>query len=410
MENINIYDSEKLSANRQQFALMKVLLLGCGAVGSYIASKLIRLGVLLLTVMDFDRYDSGNYAKHCEIIREEDIGRSKAEALSHRVQYLLGEGQSCHGIDGSVFDLGPEAFAGCDAVFAALDNDNARMHVGRMIRRLNPEARPVLLMMGSNGENAVSTIMDNDTLDMSDLIGPYGMTTGNVVMSCTGRQLRDDEVRPGRIIRTSDTASDMAAILSVTQFRKWVQGCGGMNRTLSYYAFPDTIIEQTVPLPYKDAVRVPPDDIYLRLEGTVLEKTLDDALADFGEALKTDDVGIPVYNLMYGAHILDTFLAADECHCCGRPISVMKYAGRLSPNDLRCEECTAADRTPRNSPEYIPTVIRYFDHETPSEIRAMTLFELGFPLGAHIFAKIGGKEYIFVYKDDLSEMNKIRKL
>ena len=61
----------------------KVLLIGAGALGSAIAEQLIRMGLRKLTIVDDDRFESGNLVRHN--LTMPDVSAKKVEALVKRL-------------------------------------------------------------------------------------------------------------------------------------------------------------------------------------------------------------------------------------------------------------------------------------------------------------------------------------
>jgi len=61
----------------------RVLLIGCGALGSPVAELLVRAGVSHLTVVDLQRLEVGNLVRHT--LTMDQLGQSKAEALATRL-------------------------------------------------------------------------------------------------------------------------------------------------------------------------------------------------------------------------------------------------------------------------------------------------------------------------------------
>jgi molybdopterin/thiamine biosynthesis adenylyltransferase len=65
---------------------ISVDLIGAGAIGSFIALELAKLGVPNLTIWDFDKVEEHNLAN--QLYGEDHIGWSKIEALKDVLQYL----------------------------------------------------------------------------------------------------------------------------------------------------------------------------------------------------------------------------------------------------------------------------------------------------------------------------------
>ncbi|MDP2342280.1 MAG: ThiF family adenylyltransferase [Deltaproteobacteria bacterium] len=64
----------------------RVLLIGAGALGSQVAELLVRLGVQTLGVVDKEKLEAGNLARHTLTLR--DVGKSKAVAVAERLSTL----------------------------------------------------------------------------------------------------------------------------------------------------------------------------------------------------------------------------------------------------------------------------------------------------------------------------------
>lgn len=57
----------------------RIHIVGCGSVGATIAENLARCGITNMTLWDFDMVEPHNLAN--QIFRQQDIGKSKVEAL-----------------------------------------------------------------------------------------------------------------------------------------------------------------------------------------------------------------------------------------------------------------------------------------------------------------------------------------
>ncbi len=418
----SIYNDLKLSVYRPLFRGIRVLIIGSGAVGTYDAEFLAKMGVSLDCV-DFDHFTLENAAKHSCLIRTpEDADKNKAVCTSERVQPLLEEGCTSNGIDADVCKLGPEAFSGYDYVVIAVDNEAAKVLINEQIRELPAKRRPVVIVDGTYDEMASSVILDNKEFCIRCLLGEEWLKNSSVSTSCVGPQYRDiDGV--AEIIRTSNTASSMAAHLSCEQIRGSVLKYDGvMNRRLTYSAYPNLELSSSVPMKKKECpgCSIEPHENIKWLHGSVLDITLKEALDQISKSLNDRDFELLVHNLNYKNMIYSGFVTDDACHSCGKPIQVMRHEGRLYLNDLLCEECSAKGEKAYRSTELKHGEILYaFSYEDES-LMDMTLFELGYPLGAHIEViqrkgKLdcldeGMDKTIFAFDEDHSKMHVIHKL
>ncbi len=103
----------------------KVLVVGCGALGSHTAAALLRTGVRRLVLVDRDVVEIHNLHR-VALYTEDDVGRPKAEALAERLKEIDPGAE----IDFRVAHLGPrEAEAlipGVDLAVDGLDNMETR--------------------------------------------------------------------------------------------------------------------------------------------------------------------------------------------------------------------------------------------------------------------------------------------
>ena len=382
-----IYNALKLSEYRPLFQDKRVLVIGAGAVGSYLMEFLAKMGVSP-DALDFDTFTLENAAKHgCLVRTPEDAGRNKARCVSERVQPLLDEGCTSHGIQGDVCNLGPEAFADYDVVMVAVDNFAAKVLVNELIRQLPESRRPVVVMDGTNRETAQSVILDNTEFCLRCLLDEKWMKEAHIRTSCTGPRYRDDYGTP-EIVRTTNRASSLAAYLSTEQFHGYVLGAEtAMNRMLTYTAYPNLALTASRPLrkPHCPGCAIHPPAQLEWLQGNGMEVTLREALGQLEERLGTRDFEISVHRLHYKNVVHAGFIVTDVCHSCGKPIRVMRHEGRITLSDLRCEACRAEGKLAHPGAGFLPgEILRAFTFACEEEIQDRTLYELGYPLGAHL--------------------------
>lgn len=419
-----LYNPLKLSVYRPLFRGKKVLIIGGGAVGSNVAENIAKMGSSL-DIIDFDRFSLENAAKHSCLVRTpEDVGRNKAECVSARVQPLLEEGCTSNGIDTDLCMLGPEAIAEYDAVVLSVDNYAAKILFNQLWLQIPAARRPVVIMDGTHNETAQSVMLDGKRFCLRCVIDESWLKDSAVRNSCGAPQIRQIDGVP-EIVRTSGVASSFAANLTSEQFRAWVTGDeSAMNRRLTYTAYPNLELSVSKPLAKSncpDCGITPPSQLHW-LPGTVLETTLRDALDLIRDTLGTDAFEIAVHPLNYKNIMHSGFITEDVCHVCGKPIPVMKHEVRTFLKDLICESCRKEGKTPYHDTKFVVNHVLYaFTMDTSEEIQNMTLFDLGYPLGAHIeviqrnhaldfldAAKI--MRTTFAFRDDGRQMHIIQKL
>ena len=402
----------------------RALIIGAGAVGSYAGEQVVRMG-MSADFLDYDQFTADNAVKHSAIVRSpEDVGRNKAECLAERVKPLLEEGCFSNGIDTNLITIGPEALSGYDYVILAVDNYAAKVLFNEIWMSLPPERRPIAQMAGTYGESAQSVMTDGRDFCLRCLISEDWLIDPNLKTSCTGPQPRAED-RNGKIIRTSGMASSIAAHLIVDQIRAHVLGYPDVvNRRLTYTAYPNPGITVEKPLRKRGCPGCdihPPSEIRW-LDGCTLDMTLGTFLEAVIEDLKSDDIEVLVHRLMYKNVAHSAFIVSDVCHHCGRPIRVMKHEGRFLLNDLLCESCRSKGHIARFDSGFLPgEAFHAFTERTDREVKAMTLFDLGYPLGAHIYVNERNGAFdvldsgkirtrVYTLRDDPQRMHTVSKL
>ena len=419
-----IYNALKLSEYRPLFHDVRVLIIGAGAVGTHLMEFFAKMG-LSPDAVDFDTFTLENSAKHsCLIHTPGDVGRNKAVCASERVKPILDDGCTSNGIDADLCKLGPEAFSDYSYVVVAVDNFDAKVLLNELILRLPEERRPIVIMDGTFDETAESVITDFKAFCLRCLIDEKWMKDSSIRTSCTGPQIRQiDGV--GEIVRTSNLASSMAAHLSCEQLRGSVIGAKGvMNHRLTYTAYPNLELSTSRPMRKRNCPGCtihPPRKIEW-LQGSVMEVTMEEALKQITSFLGATDFEISVHRLNYRKVVHAGFIVDDACRSCGKPIHVMRHEGRVFPNDLLCQACSEAGKKARDSAEFVHgQVLHAFTPECGADIRKMTLFDLGYPLGAHIevIQRNGALDYlddgkiiktVFAFDQDHLRMHDVHKL
>lgn len=415
-----IYNNEKLMDYRPLLHGRRVLIVGCGAVGSYVAEFCAKMG-FSIDCVDMDRFTIENTAKHSALIRTpEDSGRSKALATAQRVQVLLDTGCTTHGLDANVTRLGPEAYADYEYVLLALDNYDAELVVNRQLMELPQERQPKVIMAGTYGDLASSVGTDMSEFCIDCLIADDWKETGYIHTSCTGPQI--PHASDGPIVQTSNTASATAAMLAVEQLRASALGLEeAKNRRITYTAFPVLEIDISKPLKKRNcpSCTITPPDIHW-LEGSVLDVKLRDALDMIADELKTRDFELSVARIKLHGIDYGAFVGDEVCAACGKPIHVYRHEVRTTEEDLLCEDCKTAGRGRCGQLPH-PEPLRAFTFDTEEDILNMSLYSLGFPLGAHLevlqreedlgLLRIGNINHtIFSFADDHEKMHTVDKL
>lgn len=421
----HLYNPLKLSVYRSLFREKSVLILGGGAVGSHEAEYAVKMGFGRVDILDFDTFTLENAAKHSALVRTpEDVGRNKAQCVSDRLLPLLDEGGATNGIAADLCLIGPEAVAAYDFAVLCLDNFAAKMLFNELWLQIPRERRPIVIMDGTHDEMAQSVMLDGKEFCLRCLVDESWLETSAVRTSCSGPQVRRIDGEDA-IVRTSNLASSLAAILSAEQLRAAVLGApDAMNRRLTYTAYPHLELSAAHPMKKRgcpDCAIEPPHDIRF-LSGSVLDVTLGEAFRAVAASLKTEAFELAVHRLNYKNIVYSGYIAEAVCPSCGKPVAVKKHEGRTFHSDLFCGECRAAKRPPQESTAHEEgRILRAFTPETCGDLLGETLFSLGYPLGAHleVIERNGALDFldegkirttVFAFEGDAEKMHTVRSL
>ena len=382
-----LYNPLKLSEYRNMFIGKRVCTIGAGAVGTYLMEYFAKMG-MSPDVIDFDSFTIENAAKHSGIIRTpEDAGRNKAECASMRVKPLLDEGCESNGINSNITNFGPEAFADYEYVILAVDNYAAKVLLDELIRQIPEERRPKVIMVGTYDEMASSVILDHKEFCIRCLLDEEWLLNGLERTSCVGPKIRRINGNT-EIVRTSNLASSMAAHLCAEQIRADVIGVPDvMNKRITYTAYPSLELSTSLPMRKNNCpgCRIMPPQQITWLSGSVLDVTLGEAFKQIEDKLGDSDFNMTVHQFNFNCISNREFYFSGVCRCCGSKVRIMKHEGRITEDDLLCESCASKDVKDQQGSirgEGEKTLV--FNKDNSKELMDMTLFDLGYPLGAHI--------------------------
>lgn len=394
-----IFEKDKLPSYFSDFEDKRILIVGVGAVGSYLAEALIKMKIYSLTLIDMDILEAGNYSKSSGIYRyPEDLGRNKAIAMADRLNSLLGTNK-VKGVDASVTSFGPMAFAEFDVIILALDNYGSKLYVNQCWKQLTKSIRPLLVFGGTINETAQSNCLDGEEACVRCLFDEKWLKNPFKRTSCSGPQYRIDET-VGEVTVTTGLASRIASDLMAEQSRAYFLGYHQMiNMRTIYNPFPSIGIIQSHPLPRRDCPdckSYKPVDVAIELEGVdVIHSSLGDLLKALENQLKRDDFEVFIPRYEFGGVIYGKIICDDYCRCCGRDIrKIYRHEFRTRESDLLCDECKGKNPVMMGtgSTDRSASYISGISFENVDEtLKKKTLYEIGFPIGGFITACIRGK-------------------
>lgn len=148
-----------------------VNIVGCGAIGSYLALQLVKLGVTNFTLFDFDKVESHNISN--QAYRHNQIGKLKTEALEELILEINPRAKV------TLFDEKEEMLRKEEMlkgfVFLATDSPSSRKHILKT-NKANPQIKgwfdcrtelfAVQLFMAKHNSEGVNRLIN--TLDFTD--------------------------------------------------------------------------------------------------------------------------------------------------------------------------------------------------------------------------------------------------
>ena len=110
---------------QERLAQAKVLIAGCGALGTNLADLIARAGVGRITVVDPDRVELSNLQRQA-LMREADLGRPKAEVVAEALAAINSSSEVNYKISRIEARNVERLIERCDLVLDGFDNLGAR--------------------------------------------------------------------------------------------------------------------------------------------------------------------------------------------------------------------------------------------------------------------------------------------
>ena len=119
---------------------------------------------------------------------------------------------------------------------------------------------------------------------------------------------------------------------------------------------------------------------------TVLNTTLRDFFSAVEQKLGHADFELDAHTHSFGEESFTAFVTQHFCRRCGAAVDVYKHSGRISSSIL-CDRCKADDIVLPDvvNDGIVETLYGFRNGKCDSQLLDMTLFDLGFPIGAYLF-------------------------
>ena len=154
-EDLELYDRQIAtfgSEAQEQLANLSVGLVGAGGIGSIFAESVLRLGVRRLLLVDGDSLELSNLNRW-QGGTPGDIGKPKAEILSHRLRTLFPDASVISIVNELQSKASVGALKTCDLILGAVDNHLARYFLNRIaVQYLIPYIDAATVIGRNDGE------------------------------------------------------------------------------------------------------------------------------------------------------------------------------------------------------------------------------------------------------------------
>jgi adenylyltransferase/sulfurtransferase len=202
---------------QERLAAARVLVVGAGALGNEAVKNLALLGVGTIVVIDLDTVELSNLTRSV-LLRAEDGGRPKAEAVARRARELNPDVTVVPIVGDVLTDVGLGTFAAMDVVIGCLDNREARLWVNRQCWKVGT---PWVDAGIQEIQGVVKVFVPPDSACYECAMTRRDYELLNLRYSCP--LLRRDDILAGKV-PTAPTIASMMAALEVQEALKLLHG------------------------------------------------------------------------------------------------------------------------------------------------------------------------------------------
>ena len=398
------FDMNKLPEYVDSLLDNKVMIIGVGAVGSYVAEILTKVCVVKLILVDMDDFETANIAKSSSAyIVDEDNGCNKAIALAKRLNHMLGD-EFVHGINSDITNFGPGAFAYFDVIILALDNYAAKIYSNQVWRQIPEDKRPLMIFGGTVGSSAHSNCIDGRESCLRCMLDEKWLENSMEKSSCTGINYRS-KYAVSEFSRTTGGASRIAADLMEEQCAGYLLGYKDMiNKRYMFNSYPNFGFMKATPIRKKNCPDcrdyLPIDNAEALEDMDVLHTTVGEMLAVVRSKMPDDSFEILASAVEFGNITYSNIIVNDHCRSCGRELkNLYRHEFRTRYTDMLCAECKASGKeaSPVTTNDIPAECIKAVTVDNcDAVLSAKTLYDIGFSLGSFIKVKhkSGGKSFL----------------
>lgn len=362
--------------NQQKIEQLRVLVVGCGALGNEILKNLALLGVRNIVIADPDSVEVSNLSRSV-LFSAGDLGRSKVEAAADGVRGILPEARVRPLPANILHNAGLGLFVWADVIIAGLDNREARLWINRAAWKL----RKPWVDGAIEGINGVARVfLPGKAPCYECTLGEMDWELLNRRMSCN---LLQRHAEPEGKVPTTPTISSIIAGIEVQEAIKLAHDLPvlaskgvvfeGLNHTsyvVEYTENPDCQSHYSLP-------------VVLELPKRSAEMTLGELLAQARADLGPDAV------LEFSRDVIHRFVCPK---CCAQenvfaPVGTVEYSRGYCPHDGEMR---------------VVETVHSFSGE--ADIAHLHLNETGLPLYDVFTARQGEREIGYLIAGDAAEV------
>lgn len=368
--------------SQDQISAARIMVVGCGALGSEVLKNLILMGVIHITVIDFDVVEIGNLSRSILFSKADaEQRRYKVDVVAERLRQI-NPAVEIRAIRGDIScDVGLRLISRMDVIVGCVDSRWARYHINRLAMRAG-----VPWIDGAIGSfEGTARVFAPGVNCYACSLGPEGLSEMRRRMPCQGIIQRQEKA--GHVPVTSIVASVIGAIQVQEALKLVVKDfgtslCGRMLyydgehmtvRTVEYKAFDDECPEHEMWAPVR-ATRVH--------RGMTVKEALD----TWSEQLLSDSVTLRLDSDCY----VDYVVRKDN----DQRRMVMLPGRRVEQFVELDRELMGMLRSGLYQHEY-----RHIDRSFPYQ--ELTLKDLGIPDEDVLRVEAEGKEYFFGLRSEV---------
>jgi len=309
--------------NQDLLKSSNVLVVGAGTLGNELCKNLALLGVGKISIIDNDDVEPVNLSRSI-LMREEDIGRNKAEVLAKRIKEIDSNIEIVPLNLDVVYQYGSANYRNFDLVLMTVDNMEARMYINRYCNMWNIP----LINGGLDGLVCeVQVIQPPQTACYECTFSAQDYATIKEKYSCDGLMKSDPAGKIAMVITSAAIGAGLMSQEAVKLLHGANSSLAGRRAILDGFTNEFTILSVARNPNCQGHYRIGADNS-LWIE-YLADTTLRDLKIKVREVLRSDFQIFHDKSILYGGN----------CPSCGKRKDIMGLAGMIPEGAMFCENC-----------------------------------------------------------------------